>query len=266
MFKFNRLLTALVCVGTFAFSASAAAQGRLTLYCSSDEAWCQQAKTEKLLASEVVVFVPFPYLAQAQSLLESSKVRWGAQTVSDRPSGALTGEVSVAMLVDFACAYVIVGHSERRMLFGESDQLVAEKAFAVVAGGLVPVICLGETLEEREAGLTMAVVARQLSVVIERLGVKGLASSVLAYEPVWAIGTGRTASAGQVQEVHSALRGQVAAIDSACAESLRIIYGGSVKSSNADELFALPDVDGGLVGGASLVSAEFLAICEAARV
>lgn len=215
---------------------------------------------------DVAVFVPFPYLAQTQACLQASSIRWGAQNVCERANGAFTGEVSVAMLKDFSCAYAIVGHSERRTLYGENDELVAAKASALVEAGVAPVICLGETLDERESGRTAEVVQRQLAAVIARLGAKGLAASVLAYEPVWAIGTGKTATPAQVQEVHAALRAQVAALDPACASSLQILYGGSVKASNAAELFALPDVDGGLVGGASLVAAEFLAICEAARI
>lgn len=227
---------------------------------------CKHANACAAGCPEIAVFVPFPYLAQAHDLLATSGIRWGAQNVSSRVSGAFTGEVSVGMLADFACSYVIVGHSERRMLYGEVDAVVAEKAAVAIEGGLIPVVCLGETLEERESGKTMAVIGRQLAAVTERLGVSGMKSSVLAYEPVWAIGTGRTASPGQVQEVHSGLRAQVGRLDSSCAASLRILYGGSVKASTAGELFALPDVDGGLVGGASLVSTEFLAICEAARV
>lgn len=219
-----------------------------------------------LAGLDVTVFVPFPFLAQAQSMLENSAIRWGAQNLSEWQAGAFTGEVSAAMLADFGCTSVIVGHSERRTLFGESDDLVAAKAHAAIEFGLVPVICLGETLAERERGETHAVVGRQLAAVIKRLGASGMSAAVLAYEPVWAIGTGRTATPEQVQEVHAALRVQVAAVDPACAASLRVLYGGSVKPSNAAELFALPDVDGGLVGGASLVPAEFLAICEAARV
>lgn len=229
------------------------------------DALTSHAKTSGLKGGDVAVFVPFPYLAQAQVRLDGSSILWGAQNVSERASGAFTGEVSVSMLKDFSCTHVIVGHSERRALFGESDVQVADKAAAAIEGGLVPVICLGETLEERESGKTAEVVGRQLAAVIDRLGARGLASSVLAYEPVWAIGTGKTATPAQAQEVHAALRAQVAALDPACASALKILYGGSVKASNAAELFALPDVDGGLVGGASLVPAEFLAICEAAR-
>lgn len=224
------------------------------------------AKDQMQCGAEVAVFLPFPYLAQANRVLAGSPIAWGAQNVSEYLGGAYTGEVSVAMLRDFSCSYVIVGHSERRTLYGESSNQVAAKAATALEGGLVPVICLGETLAERESGQTAAVVGQQLAVVMELLGVKGLASSVLAYEPVWAIGTGKTATPQQVQEVHSKLRKQVALLDSNCAANLRILYGGSVKALNASELFALDDVDGGLVGGASLVPAEFLAICQAACV
>lgn len=217
-------------------------------------------------ACDVAVFVPFPYLAQTQASLSGSAIRWGAQNVSQQALGAFTGEVSVSMLSEFGCAHVIVGHSERRALFLESDEIVAAKAAAAISGGLIPVVCLGETLAERESGMTEEVVRRQLAAVATLLGAEGLRSTVLAYEPVWAIGTGRTATADQVQEVHAALRAQVAALDPVCASSLKILYGGSVKASNAVELFGLPDVDGGLVGGASLMAEEFLAICDAVRI
>lgn len=216
------------------------------------------------LACEVAVCVPFPYLAQVRASLAGSSVQWGAQTVSEHPAGAFTGEVSAAMLVDFGCRYVLVGHSERRNLFGESDGVVAAKFDAAQGGGLIPVLCLGETLAERDSGDTIAVVSRQLSAVIERAGVLALGSAVIAYEPVWAIGTGRTASPAQAQEVHAAIRAQVAALDADVAGGLRILYGGSVKPQNVVELFAQADVDGGLIGGAALVADDFLAICQAA--
>ena len=224
----------------------------------------QHDKSDALRGIEVAVFVPSPYLAQVQSLLNGSAVQWGAQNVSERSNGAFTGEVSVSMLREFSCASVIVGHSERRTLFGESDAQVAAKALAAFEGGVKPVVCLGETLEERESGRTAEVVRRQLSVVIDRLGVRGMESAVLAYEPVWAIGTGRTATPEQVQEVHALLRAQLAELDAGCAAGMQILYGGSVKAANASELFALPDVDGGLIGGASLVAKDFLGICDAA--
>ncbi len=212
----------------------------------------------------VAVCVPFPYLAQAQSLLAGTPVAWGAQTLSEKPPGAFTGEVSGSMLLDFACRYVLVGHSERRTLYGESNALVAEKFAAALAAGLRPVLCVGETLAEREAGRTAEVVSAQMSAVLDRTGVDAFAKAVVAYEPVWAIGTGKTASSAQAQEVHAAIRAQVARADAKVAEGLQILYGGSVKPSNAAELFGMPDIDGGLIGGASLVAGDFLAICQAA--
>ncbi|MDE2600339.1 MAG: triose-phosphate isomerase [Rhodocyclaceae bacterium] len=214
--------------------------------------------------AEMAVCVPFPYLQQAQAVLRNSAVAWGAQDVSEHAQGAYTGEVSAAMLGDFDCLYVVVGHSERRSLYGERDEQSAAKVAAALAGGLVPILCVGETLAEREAGSTEAVVSRQLDVVLRHCGVEALSKAVLAYEPVWAIGTGRTATPGQAQQVHAFLRHRVASADADVARGLRILYGGSVKAANAGELFAQPDIDGGLVGGASLVADEFLAIAGAA--
>jgi len=211
------------------------------------------------------VCVPFPYLAQAQAALQATAIEWGAQDVSEHAKGAYTGEVSAAMLKDFGCRYVIVGHSERRTLHGEDNALVARKMEAAQRQGLTPIVCIGETLSQREAGATEAVVSAQLDAVVERAGVGALQSAVIAYEPVWAIGTGKTATPEQAQEVHAFVRGRVAAKDAGIAERLAILYGGSVKGSNAKALFAMPDIDGGLIGGASLDAAEFLAICEAAR-
>ena len=213
----------------------------------------------------VTVCVPFPYLAQAQSMLAGSTVGWGSQSVSEHAHGAYTGEVSVAMLQDFACRHVIVGHSERRTNFAETDALVAEKFAAVVAGGLCPILCVGETLAQREAGQTVAVVAAQLDAVVQRVGVAAFSGAVVAYEPVWAIGTGRTASPEQAQDVHAAIRARLACADAQVAEGVQILYGGSVKPQTALELFAMPDIDGGLIGGASLVAEDFLAICQAAN-
>ena len=210
------------------------------------------------------VCVPFPYLAQAQSALAGSKAAWGAQKVSQHPKGASTGEVSAGMLRDFGCRYVLTGHSERRQLFGEDDATVALKTKAVLAAGMVPIICVGETLAEREKGITEEVVGRQLGAVADQIGVAGLTASVLAYEPVWAIGTGKTATPQQAQAVHAYLRGVLAARDKAVAASMPILYGGSVKAANAAELFGMQDVDGGLIGGAALVAEEFIAICQAA--
>ncbi|MEO8409090.1 MAG: triose-phosphate isomerase [Propionivibrio sp.] len=212
----------------------------------------------------VAVCVPFPYLAQAQSVLTGTPVAWGAQNLSEQAQGAYTGEVSAAMLQDFACRYVLVGHSERRAIYGESNELVAEKFAAALAAGLHPVLCAGETLEQREAGQTVEVVATQIDAVLKRVGVAAFSDAVVAYEPVWAIGTGRTATSAQAQEVHAAIRAQIARSDANVAEGLQILYGGSVKPGNAVELFGMPDIDGGLIGGAALVAGDFLAICRAA--
>jgi triosephosphate isomerase len=214
--------------------------------------------------TEVLLCPPFVYLSDVARLLTDSAVALGGQSVCDEPQGAFTGEVSAAMLKDVGCRYVLVGHSERRQLFGEGDSLVARKFVAVQSQGLVPVLCVGETLEEREAGHTTEVVARQLDAVLAVSGAAALASAVIAYEPVWAIGTGRTASPEQAQDVHAMIRGKVAALDATIGGSVRILYGGSVKASNARELFAMPDIDGGLVGGASLKADEFAQICAAA--
>ena len=217
-----------------------------------------------LSGMSVAVCVPFPYLAQAQSVLTGTSVSWGAQNLNEQAQGAYTGEVSAAMLKDFGCRYVLVGHSERRAIYGESDTLIAEKFAAALASGLNPVLCVGETLAQREAGQTVSVVAAQIDAVLQRVGVAAFSSAVVAYEPVWAIGTGRTATSAQAQEVHAAIRAQIAAADAKVAEGLQILYGGSVKPGNAEELFGMPDIDGGLIGGASLVAADFLAICRAA--
>lgn len=217
-----------------------------------------------LAGIEAAVCVPFPYLAQVQASLSGSSIAWGAQNVSEQVKGAFTGEVSASMLLDFGCRYVIVGHSERRSLYHESDKLVAKKYMAAQAAGLTPILCVGESLDERESGATEMVVARQLDAVIAAAGVGSLARAVVAYEPVWAIGTGKTASPEQAQSVHAFIRGRIAALDATVAGTLVIQYGGSVKASNAAELMAQPDIDGGLIGGASLVADEFVAICRAA--
>jgi triosephosphate isomerase len=211
------------------------------------------------------VCVPYPYLFQAQFALQGTNIAWGAQNLCEHDKGAFTGEVSAAMLNDFGCAYVIVGHSERRSLYGESDQTVVAKYVAAQKAGLTPILCVGETLEEREGGVTEQVIARQLEAVIAAAGVDSLARAVVAYEPVWAIGTGKTASPEQAQAVHAFIRGKVADLNSAVAAGLVIQYGGSVKAANAAQLFAMPDIDGGLIGGASLVAEEFVAICVAAQ-
>lgn len=209
------------------------------------------------------VCAPFPYLAQVQQLLHASPVKWGAQNVHQLDKGAYTGEVAASMLCDFGCHYAIVGHSERRSLYGDTSQLVAEKFAAAQKAGLIPILCIGETLAQREDGTTEKVVAEQLDAVIKLAGVQSLRHAVLAYEPVWAIGTGKTASPEQAQAVHAFIRQRIANLDGQVAQDLGILYGGSVKASNAAELFAMPDIDGGLIGGASLVADEFLAICRA---
>jgi triosephosphate isomerase len=215
---------------------------------------------------DVVVFPPFVYLTDTVRTLEEGQILVGAQDVCAESGGAFTGQVSAAMLKDVGCTFVIVGHSERRRWYHEDDSLVARKFAAAVSGGLKPVLCVGETLEEREANMTQAVVGRQVDAVIALHGISGFAEAVLAYEPVWAIGTGRTASPEQVQAVHAFLRHRISAHDAKIAAHLRILYGGSVKAGNAAELFAMPDVDGGLVGGASLSADEFRQICAAAAV
>ena len=215
---------------------------------------------------DMVVFPPYVYLSEAVRTLEDGPIAVGAQDVCAQSGGAFTGQVSAAMLKDVGCSYVIVGHSERRRWYHEDDALVARKFAAVLAAGLIPVLCVGETLEEREANMTEAVVARQLDAVISMHGLGGFARAILAYEPVWAIGTGRTASPVQAQEVHFFLRNRIHAQDAKMARHLRILYGGSVKAGNAAELFEMPDVDGGLVGGASLSADEFQQICAAAAV
>jgi len=215
--------------------------------------------------ADVAVCAPFPYLAQLQDLLAATPVAWGAQNVSEHLSGAYTGEVAAGMLADFGCRYVIVGHSERRALYGESDAQVAAKFVAAAEAGLAPILCVGETLAQREAGETVPVVLGQLDAVLERAGVEMFRKAVVAYEPVWAIGTGLTATPQQAQEVHAAIRGGVAGRGAEVAAGLQVLYGGSVKAQNAAEIFAQADIDGGLVGGASLVAGEFLAICQAAN-
>jgi len=216
-------------------------------------------------AATCVVCPPFVYLHEAGRLLRDSVFSLGAQDVCADTHGAFTGEVSAAMLKDVGCEYVIVGHSERRLLYRESDQLIARKFGAAHGKGLVPILCVGEQLAEREAGRTREVVARQLDAVLELCGAGALEHGVIAYEPVWAIGTGRNATPEQAQDVHAFIRARIAARDARIAAATRILYGGSVKAGNAAELFARPDVDGGLVGGASLKADEFLTILAAAR-
>jgi len=216
------------------------------------------------LSAEVMACPPYVYLAEAVAMAGNTGLLIGSQDVAEQASGAYTGEVSAAMLRDVGCTHVIVGHSERRTLFGDTDERVAAKFSAAQAAGLVPVLCVGESLAEREAGATETVVARQVAAVLDKVGPQGLDGAILAYEPVWAIGTGRTASPEQAQAVHRGIRDQLAAADARIGAQTRILYGGSVKGANAAELFAMQDIDGGLIGGASLDAQEFLTICQAA--
>ena len=212
----------------------------------------------------LLVCPPFPYLATVAEQIQGSPVRLGAQNVSEHESGAYTGEVAPSMLRDIGCEYVIVGHSERRAMYGESSFQVAAKFGAAQAAGLTPILCVGETLEERETGATESVVDYQLGAVLDAAGIGAFASAVIAYEPVWAIGTGKTASPEQAQDVHAHIRAKLAEQDADVAAGLQILYGGSMKGDNAAGLLAMPDIDGGLIGGASLKADDFLAIAAAA--
>jgi triosephosphate isomerase (TIM) len=216
-------------------------------------------------AADIAVCPPFVYLWEIARLLKASSIALGAQSVCAEAAGAFTGEVSAAMLKDVGCAYVIVGHSERRSIYKEDDALVARKFLAAQSQGMTPILCVGETLEERERGQTTQVVSRQLGAVLDLARVQALKKAVVAYEPVWAIGTGKNATPEQAQQVHAHIRSEVAAQDAKIAAELRVLYGGSVKAGNAREIFAMPDVDGGLIGGASLKADEFLKICAAAQ-
>lgn len=214
--------------------------------------------------AEVAVCPPAVFIPDVQGRLTGSAVSWGGQDLSVHAKGAYTGEIAASMLLDYGCKYVIIGHSERRTYHGESDALVAEKYEAAMNAGLVPIFCIGETLEEREQGITEQVVGRQVDAVIDRLGAEALGKGVIAYEPVWAIGTGRTATPEQAQEVHAFIRSRVASKDAGVADAVRILYGGSMNAANAAELLTQADIDGGLIGGASLKAEDFLTICRAA--
>lgn len=214
--------------------------------------------------ADIAVCVPAPYLFQCEELLQASPVAWGAQDVSCHPVGAYTGEVCMSMLQDFGCRYVIVGHSERRAYHGESDAQVAKKTMAALDAGLTPIVCIGETLVQREAGQTMEVVGAQLDAVLEAVGAEAVDRIVLAYEPVWAIGTGKTATPEMAQEVHAALREKLRACNADAAQRTLVLYGGSMKPDNAADLMAQPDIDGGLIGGAALKADDFLGIVRAA--
>jgi triosephosphate isomerase len=237
---------------------------------NGDSATCAQlvadilAKLPAVENVEVLVCPPFPYIAAISTRIGDRKISLGAQTVSEFDSGAYTGEIAPSMLVDLGCEYVIVGHSERRALYGESSQIVARKFAAALNAGLTPILCVGETLGERDAARTEAVIGAQLDAVIDTVGIDAFSSAVIAYEPVWAIGTGKTASPEQAQDVHRYIRGRLDAHDADLAAAIRILYGGSVKGDNAGGLFAMADIDGGLIGGASLKAADFLEIIGAA--
>jgi len=223
-----------------------------------------KAGMDQVKVAEVAVCPPAIFIPDVQARLAGSAVNWGGQDVSVHDKGAYTGEIAASMLLDYDCKFAIIGHSERRTYHGESDALVAEKFEAAINSGLVPIFCIGETLEEREQGITEQVVGRQVDAVIDRLGVEALSKGVIAYEPVWAIGTGRTATPEQAQEVHAYIRSRVASKDAGVADAVRILYGGSMNAANAAELLAQPDIDGGLIGGASLKAEDFLTICRAA--
>ena len=213
--------------------------------------------------AELAVFPPAVFLMKVDAMLADSGVALGAQNVCDQEAGAFTGEIAAAMLKECGCRYALVGHSERRSLYLESDQLVAARFAAAVASGIMPILCVGESLDEREQGITEEVVARQIDAVIEVSGIDGIARAIIAYEPVWAIGTGKVATPDQAQEVHAFIRGKLAQLDAGVAEQVKILYGGSMNPSNAAELLSQPDIDGGLIGGASLKADDFLAIAQA---
>jgi len=212
--------------------------------------------------AELAVCPPAVFLMKVGAMLDGTNIALGAQNVCDQASGAFTGEVSAAMLVECGCRYAIVGHSERRSLYGESDELIAARFAMGQQGGLLPILCVGETLAEREQGITEQVVARQLDAVVDASGIGAFDSAVVAYEPVWAIGTGQVATPAQAQAVHAFIRTRIAAADAGIAERLQILYGGSMKPSNAAELLSQPDIDGGLIGGASLKAEDFLGIAQ----
>jgi len=210
------------------------------------------------------VCVPFVAIPEASELLEDTEINLGSQNVADQEAGAFTGETSASMLVEYGCKLAIVGHSERRQLYGESSELVADRYAQAISHSLKPILCVGETLEQREADKTFDIVAEQLAAVTGKSGVESLAKGIIAYEPVWAIGTGVTASPEQAQEVHAFIRNRIAESDETIAANIQILYGGSVKANNASELFGMPDIDGGLIGGASLDAESFISICQSA--
>lgn len=216
-----------------------------------------------MVKSKVIICAPYPYLPQADALINTSSVHLGAQNINPNKSGAFTGEVSADMLAEFGVEYVIIGHSERRSLYFENDEVVAEKVDFTLKNGLTPIFCIGESLQEREGGKTESIVERQVNAIINNSGIKAFANIIIAYEPIWAIGTGKTATSEQAQAVHSFIRNLLASHDPAIAATVSILYGGSMNPGNAAELLACPDIDGGLIGGASLQHQDFLQICKA---
>jgi triosephosphate isomerase len=224
-----------------------------------------KAGMDEVKNAEMAVCAPSIYIPLVQELCSGSAITWGGEDVSVHESGAFTGETAPSMLNDFGCKYAIIGHSERRTYHHESDELVAEKFESAMNAGLIPIFCIGETLEERESGVTEDVVARQIDAVLNKVGIAGMAKGVIAYEPVWAIGTGKTASPEQAQEVHAFIRSRLASHDAAVADKVQVLYGGSMNAGNAAELLSQPDIDGGLIGGASLKADDFLAIALAAN-
>lgn len=224
-----------------------------------------RSKAAALNHVEIAVFPPFVFIPETAIELAASNIAWGAQNLSDKPEGAFTGEIDASMLRDFHCTYVIVGHSERRAFYGEDNTLVARKFFAAKQMGLLPILCVGETLAQREAGITETVIREQIEAVTALGGNDSFSKAVIAYEPVWAIGTGLTATPEQAQQVHAMIRQTIRKSHQTVAEQLRILYGGSVKPSNAAALFAMPDIDGGLIGGASLNANEFLEIAKSCK-
>jgi len=224
-----------------------------------------KAGIDAVTVAEVAVCPPYIFIPAAEEQLNGSTVAWGGQNLSTEASGAFTGEVAAPMLVEFGCKYCIIGHSERRSIFGETDEQVAHKFTALIEADIIPILCVGELLEERESGQTERVVGKQIDAVLNHAGINLFNKAVIAYEPVWAIGTGKTASPAQAQEVHAFIRQRLAEKDPDVAENVQILYGGSVKPDNAAELFAKKDIDGGLIGGASLDAEDFLSICCAAN-
>ncbi len=216
--------------------------------------------------TQVLVFPPFVYVEQVAGIVAemNSGIGFGSQNISAQAAGAFTGEISASMLTDLSCSHVLVGHSERRSLYLETDEQVADKFLAASSSGITPILCIGESLEEREAGNTLQVVFRQIDAVVNKVGAEGLSKGIIAYEPVWAIGTGKTASPQQAQDVHNEIRAHLKKVDETLASSIQILYGGSVNATNAAELFAMEDIDGGLIGGASLKADDFINICVAA--